>query len=161
MLQVVDIVRSNVRAVIQKAWKCTDVDTLHLYRVFSRVFNRLLWSHGQGLWNCFQASGNSWETIFNKSSDHITPFEMACCRRIVQLCRDCLLIVYQFAAEAKNTQHSITRDTAGGPGSYHSHKVPTSDSSSAWSPPGQLMSQRMSRLYHNRSQSISSLSGPS
>ena len=27
--------------------------------------------------------------------------EMSCCRRIVQLCRDCLLIVYQFAADAK------------------------------------------------------------
>ena len=26
---------------------------------------------------------------------------MSCCRRIVQLCRDCLLIVYQFAADAK------------------------------------------------------------
>ena len=26
---------------------------------------------------------------------------MSCCRRIVQLCRDCLLVVYQFAADAK------------------------------------------------------------
>ena len=26
---------------------------------------------------------------------------MSCCRRIVQLCRDCLIIVYQFAADAK------------------------------------------------------------
>ena len=31
---------------------------------------------------------------------------MSCCRRVVQLCRDCLLIVYQFAAEAKTAGSS-------------------------------------------------------
>lgn len=49
----------------------------------------------------FYLTSNSWETIFSKSTEVLTPAEMACCRRIVQLCRDCLLIVYQFAAEAK------------------------------------------------------------
>lgn len=52
-LQVVDIVRSNVKAVLQRIWHSSDVDNLRLCRIFSRVFNRLLWSHGQGLWNCF------------------------------------------------------------------------------------------------------------
>ena len=56
-IQVVDIVRSNVRAVLQRVWRVADVDNLPLYRVFSRVFNRLLWSHGQGLWNCFSSVG--------------------------------------------------------------------------------------------------------
>ncbi len=53
---------------------------------------------------------NSWETIFSKSSDIISHAEMASCRRIVQLCRDCLLIVYQFAAEAKSAagQNNLT-----------------------------------------------------
>jgi len=55
--QVIDIVRSNVRAVLQRTWRVPDVDGLQIYRVFSRVFNRLLWSHGQGLWNCFASSG--------------------------------------------------------------------------------------------------------
>ena len=54
--QVVDIVRSNVKAVLQRIWRSSDVDNLRLYRIFSRVFNRLLWSHGQGLWNCFSPS---------------------------------------------------------------------------------------------------------
>ena len=58
--KVIDIVRSNVRAVLQRTWKSPDVDSLRLYRIFSRVFNRLLWSHGQGLWNCFQSSGYVW-----------------------------------------------------------------------------------------------------
>ena len=49
----------------------------------------------------FSLHRNSWEMIFSKSSDVISSTEMSCSRRIVQLCRDCLLIVYQFAAEAK------------------------------------------------------------
>lgn len=99
--KVVDIVRTNVRAILQRVWRASEVDNLRLYRVFSRVFNRLLWSHGQGLWNCFSNLGNSWETIFSKSTEVLSSTEMNCCRRIVQLCRDCLLIVYQFAADAK------------------------------------------------------------
>lgn len=54
--QVIDIVRSNVRAVLQRIWRISDVDNLRLYRIFTRVFNRLLWSHGQGLWNCFSTT---------------------------------------------------------------------------------------------------------
>jgi len=101
--KVIDIVRSNVRAVLQRAWHTNDIESLKLSRIFNRVFNRLLWSHGQGLWNCFSGSGkNSWETIFNKSSEVIAATELNCCKRIVHLCRDCLLIVYQFAAEAKS-----------------------------------------------------------
>ncbi|WAR24816.1 TTLL7-like protein [Mya arenaria] len=110
--KVIDIVRSNVRAVLQRTWRVPDVDNLPIYRVFSRVFNRLLWSHGQGLWNCFAASGNcsSWETIFSKSSDAIDETELNCCRRIVQLCKDCLLIVYQFAAEAKTASQGVRQN---------------------------------------------------
>ncbi|KAK3777662.1 hypothetical protein RRG08_021773 [Elysia crispata] len=105
--KVVDIVRSNVRAMLQRIWRSSDIDNLRLYRIFSRVFNRLLWSHGQGLWNCFSPTSNTWETIFSKSSENISEPEMDCCRRIVQLCKDCLLIVYKFADEAKNPTSQV------------------------------------------------------
>lgn len=55
--KVVDIVRTNVKAVLQRTWKCSDVENLRIYRIVSKVFNRLLWSHGQGLWNCFSSAG--------------------------------------------------------------------------------------------------------
>lgn len=106
--KVLDIVRGNVRALLAKVWKVPDIDGLRLNRIFSRVFSRLLWSHGQGLWNCFQASSQSWETIFSKSTDNISTIEMLCCRRVVQLCRDCLLIVYQFASESKSSNKGIS-----------------------------------------------------
>ncbi|CAH1775587.1 unnamed protein product [Owenia fusiformis] len=138
--KVIDIVRSNIKAVLQRTYKCTDVDNLRLYRIFSRVFNRLLWSHGQGLWNCFStASSASWETIFSKSSDVIDPLEMSCCRRIVQLCRDCLLIVYQFAADAKCA--------SGTPSSSYATEDMKRRELKSWNP-NQSVSQRYSMSYH-------------
>ncbi|KAF7703496.1 hypothetical protein HF521_022503 [Silurus meridionalis] len=102
--KVLDIVRTNVRSLLQRIWREPDIDSLRLYRLFSRVFSRLLWSHGQGLWNCFCSSGrSSWESIFSKSSEVVTPQELQCCQRLVQLCRDCLLVVYKFVAESRGS----------------------------------------------------------
>uniref|UniRef100_A0A8C3AEX6 Tubulin tyrosine ligase-like family, member 7 n=1 Tax=Cyclopterus lumpus TaxID=8103 RepID=A0A8C3AEX6_CYCLU len=101
--KVLDIVRTNVRSVLQRIWREPDVESLHVYRLFNRVFIRLLWSHGQGLWNCFSNTGSSWETIFSKSSEVVLPQELLCCRRLVQLCRDCLLVVYKFVSESRGS----------------------------------------------------------
>uniref|UniRef100_A0A3Q4B270 Uncharacterized protein n=1 Tax=Mola mola TaxID=94237 RepID=A0A3Q4B270_MOLML len=101
--KVLDIVRTNVRSALQRIWREPDVESLHLYRLFNRVFNRLLWSHGQGLWNCFSNTGSSWETIFSKNSEVVSPQELQCCRRLVQLCRDCLLVVYKFVSESRGS----------------------------------------------------------
>ncbi|XP_064605449.1 tubulin polyglutamylase TTLL7-like [Liolophura sinensis] len=153
--KVIDIVRSNVRAVIQKVWKLGDIDNLRLMRVINRVFNRLLWSHGQGLWNCFSPSGNSWETIFSKSSDTISATEMNCCRRIVQLCRDCLLIVYQFAAEAK-TGASVQGGEVHQSGTSVQRKLLSGDGEgvgSNWNR-NRAVGQRVAQLYHTRAESL-------
>uniref|UniRef100_A0AAX7TET0 Tubulin tyrosine ligase-like family, member 7 n=1 Tax=Astatotilapia calliptera TaxID=8154 RepID=A0AAX7TET0_ASTCA len=109
--KVLDIVRTNVRSVLQRIWKEPDVESLHLYRLFNRVFNRLLWSHGQGMWNCFSNTGSSWETIFSKSSEVVSPQELQCCRRLVQLCRDCLLVVYKFVSESRGSLTGLKKDS--------------------------------------------------
>ncbi|XP_069795454.1 tubulin polyglutamylase TTLL7 isoform X2 [Narcine bancroftii] len=103
--KVLDIVRTNIRSTAQRVWKVQDVETLRLYRIFSRVFSRLLWSHGQGLWNCFSNSGSrsSWETMFNRNVEGLTPQELRCCQRLVQLCKDCLILVYRYAADFKGS----------------------------------------------------------
>ncbi len=104
----------------------------------------MLWMHGQGLWHCFTTSNNSsvffleikylfstqlnlidlrsWETIFSKSTFSISENELKCCYRIIELCKDCVLIVYQYAFEQntpatenatptniKQTNHSLYR----------------------------------------------------
>uniref|UniRef100_A0AAY4E2U5 Tubulin polyglutamylase TTLL7 n=1 Tax=Denticeps clupeoides TaxID=299321 RepID=A0AAY4E2U5_9TELE len=101
--KVVDIVRTNLRSVLQRVWREPDVESLHLYRLFNRIFNRLLWSHGQGLWNCFSNSGSSWESSFGRSSEVVTVQELQCCRRVVQLCKDCLLVVYKFVQDSRGS----------------------------------------------------------
>jgi tubulin polyglutamylase TTLL7 len=47
----------------------------------------------------------SWETIFSKSSENVDEVELNC--------KDCLLIVYQFAAEAKNASQVGERENEG------------------------------------------------
>ncbi|XP_019735777.1 tubulin polyglutamylase TTLL7 isoform X2 [Hippocampus comes] len=143
--KVLDIVRTNVRSALQRIWKEPDLESLHLYRLFNRVFSRLLWSHGQGLWNCFSNSGYSWESIFSKSSEVVSPQELQCCRRLVQLCRDCLLVVYKFVSESRGSLTGLSPewdDTrvpfAAGPASTHgstSAAVAAASSSSVSSPP--------------------------
>ncbi|XP_051930471.1 tubulin polyglutamylase TTLL7 isoform X1 [Hippocampus zosterae] len=143
--KVLDIVRTNVRSALQRIWKEPELESLHLYRLFNRVFSRLLWSHGQGLWNCFSNSGSSWESIFSKSSEVVSPQERQCCRRLVQLCRDCLLVVYKFVSESRGSLTGLSPewdDTrvpfAAGPASTHgstSAAVAAASSSSVSSPP--------------------------
>ncbi|KAL1022900.1 hypothetical protein UPYG_G00033920 [Umbra pygmaea] len=108
--KVLDIVRSNVRLMLQRIWREPDVESLHLYHLFNRIFNRLLWSHGQGLWNLFSNTGTSWETIFSKNSEVVSPQELQCCHRLVQLCRDCLLIVYKFVSESRCSLTGLSPD---------------------------------------------------
>uniref|UniRef100_A0A8C1V9C3 Tubulin tyrosine ligase-like family, member 7 n=1 Tax=Cyprinus carpio TaxID=7962 RepID=A0A8C1V9C3_CYPCA len=108
--KVLDIVRSNIRSVLQRVWSEPDVESLRLYHLFNRVFNRLLWSHGQGLWNCLSSSGSSWESVFCKSSEVVTTQERRCCQRVVQLCRDCLLVVYKFVADSRGSLSGLSPD---------------------------------------------------
>lgn len=53
-------------------------------------------------------SSSSWENIFSKSSEVISPQELQCCRRLVQLCRDCLLVVYKFVSESRGSLSGLS-----------------------------------------------------
>ncbi|XP_070323932.1 tubulin polyglutamylase TTLL7 isoform X2 [Odocoileus virginianus] len=108
--KVLDIVKTSIRAVLPRIWKVPDVEEVNLYRIFNRVFNRLLWSHGQGLWNCFCDSGSSWESIFNKSPEVVTPLQLQCCQRLVELCKQCLLVVYKYASDSRGSLSGIGTD---------------------------------------------------
>ena len=55
IFQLLDIVRANVASVLRRVWKRQDVVGLRLFRIFCRVFNRMLWNHGQGLINCLDS----------------------------------------------------------------------------------------------------------
>ncbi|CAO2600403.1 Tubulin polyglutamylase TTLL7 [Lemmus lemmus] len=108
--KVLDIVKSSIRTVLPRIWRVPDAEELSLYRIFNRVFNRLLWSHGQGLWSCFCDSGSSWESIFSKSPEVVTPLQLQCCQRLVELCKQCLLVVYKYANETRGPISGIGPD---------------------------------------------------
>lgn len=108
--KVLDIVKTSIRTTLPRIWKVADIDELPLYRIFNRVFNRLLWSHGQGLWNCFCDSGSSWESIFSRSPEVVTPLQLKCCKRLVELCKQCLLLVYKYATETRGTLSGVGSD---------------------------------------------------
>lgn len=108
--KVLDIVKKSIRTVLPHIWKVPDVEEVNLYRIFNRVFNHLLWSHGQGLWNCFCYSGSSWESIFSKSPEVVTPLQLQCCQRLVELCKQCLLVVYKYAADTSGSLSGIGTD---------------------------------------------------
>nr|XP_048309571.1 tubulin polyglutamylase TTLL7 isoform X1 [Myodes glareolus]XP_048309572.1 tubulin polyglutamylase TTLL7 isoform X1 [Myodes glareolus]XP_048309573.1 tubulin polyglutamylase TTLL7 isoform X1 [Myodes glareolus]XP_048309574.1 tubulin polyglutamylase TTLL7 isoform X1 [Myodes glareolus] len=108
--KVLDIVKSSIRTVLPRIWRVPDAEELSLYRIFNRVFNRLLWSHGQGLWSCFCDSGSSWESIFSKSPEVVTPLQLQCCQRLVELCKQCLLVVYKYTNETRGPISGIGPD---------------------------------------------------
>ncbi|GAB1288236.1 Tubulin polyglutamylase TTLL7 [Apodemus speciosus] len=108
--KVLDIVKSSIRTVLPRIWRVPDAEELSLYRIFNRVFNRLLWSHGQGLWSCFCDSGSSWESIFSKSPEVVTPLQLQCCQRLVELCKQCLLVVYKYTTETRGPISGIGPD---------------------------------------------------
>ena len=47
--------------------------------------------------------------MFSKSSFTISDTELKCCHRIIELCKDCVLIVFQYALEQK---HAISHSSA-------------------------------------------------
>ena len=50
---------------------------------------------------------SSWEMIFSKSTEVVSPTELDCCRRVVQLCCDCLLVLYRGAADKQRQSDVI------------------------------------------------------
>ncbi|XP_020138253.1 tubulin polyglutamylase TTLL7 isoform X2 [Microcebus murinus] len=108
--KVLDIVKTSIRTVLPRIWRVHDVEELNLYQIFSRVFNRLLWNHGQGLWNCFCDSGSSWESIFSKTPEVVTPLQLQCCQRLVELCKQCLLVVYKYTTDTRGSLSGIGPD---------------------------------------------------
>ena len=66
-----------------------------LFDIITRVFERLLRSRGQGLWNTFELGVLEWSSLSNiLFIGSCTPVEQGCCLRLVQLCRDALLLAF-------------------------------------------------------------------
>ncbi len=67
-------------------------------------------SEAVGFMYVFSFSRSSWESVFSKSSEVVTAQELRCCQRVVQLCRDCLLVVYKFVADSRGSLSGLSPD---------------------------------------------------
>lgn len=78
-----------------------------MYRVISRVCERLMFSQGQGLWNCFDLPDETWKSIGPLLTiGSLTPDEQLVCVKTVKLCKESLLLMYQLAAHgAESPRH--------------------------------------------------------
>ncbi|PAA48342.1 hypothetical protein BOX15_Mlig019363g1 [Macrostomum lignano] len=113
--KVIDIARQNVRIALDKALRMTASDVAaaadNLASLFEKLYNRLLWCHGQGLWETF-AGNTGWELILRQSREAPTETEINCCRRVVQLCQDGLMVVYLFSDAAQQLQQQQQQQQA-------------------------------------------------
>jgi len=92
-LQVIEIVRKNVR-VLCESQLATDrgrqtlldstsstmaqsVDDLRLYRMFQRVFSRMLWNGGRGLTDCLGVD-QRYRCIFSYLNIYFGAFDLTC-----------------------------------------------------------------------------------
>uniref|UniRef100_A0A1I8FLT0 Tubulin--tyrosine ligase-like protein 9 n=1 Tax=Macrostomum lignano TaxID=282301 RepID=A0A1I8FLT0_9PLAT len=79
--KVIDIARQNVRIALDKALRMTASDVAaaadNLASLFEKLYNRLLWCHGQGLWETF-AGNTGWELILRQSREAPTETEINC-----------------------------------------------------------------------------------
>lgn len=65
------------------------------FELLTKVFERLLRSKGQGLWNTFEISGLEWSSLANiLFLGNCSPAEQGCCCKVVELCRDALMLAY-------------------------------------------------------------------
>lgn len=59
---------------------------------------------------CFHANRSSWESIFSRSPEVVTPLQLQCCQRLVELCKHCLLLVYKYETETRGSLSGIGTD---------------------------------------------------
>lgn len=102
------LVLNSIDLSCKEAWSCFFFLFFYCYLWYKAVklSNCNLW---QRTWNhVFFHNRSSWETIFSKSTEVVTPEQLQCCRRIVQLCKHCLLVVYKYSSDSRGSPTGIS-----------------------------------------------------
>ena len=92
-------------AVIWGSWKNDSwptMDNAYGTRVETRIGMATHFRHVIN-WLRFRFCSSSWESLLVKSTLHLSPLELECCYRFVDLCRQALFIVYRYSINEKNS----------------------------------------------------------
>eukprot|EP00729_Bicosta_minor_P003291 gene3291-28036_t len=92
-VDIIKIVQSNVLCIIGTFWPTSVSGRVRVVQVINRMFDRLTWHNGHNLFKTFSVTlAHSLDGLINIS--HTSVLEQQCCHRVVELCQDCLLVVY-------------------------------------------------------------------
>ncbi|CAF0873151.1 unnamed protein product [Rotaria sp. Silwood1] len=99
---IIRIVWNNVQQIMKQLWKIDQyVEQLSLSKHFAKLEQRLLANNGQYLWDICQNRYNSWGSSLITSTNRLSPIELACCNRFIELCKQALFIVYRYSIDEK------------------------------------------------------------
>ncbi|KAL5487314.1 hypothetical protein EMCRGX_G019902 [Ephydatia muelleri] len=84
--ELLDHVREKVRRIMLGYWRTSDLKTVRLNKLVTKLFLFLLSNSGKGFWVTFVSQSGAWEQAFKAKMEALSMVELACCRRIVQLC---------------------------------------------------------------------------
>ena len=92
-VDIIKIVQSNVMCIIGTFWPTSISGRVRVVQVINRMFDRLTWHNGHNLFKTFSSTlAHSLDGLINIT--HTSVLEQQCCHRVVELCQDCLLVVY-------------------------------------------------------------------
>ncbi|CAF0804560.1 unnamed protein product [Rotaria sordida] len=99
---IIRIVWNNVQQIMKQLWKIDQyVEQLSLSKHLTKLEQRLLANNGQYLWDICQNRYNSWGSSLITSTNRVSPIELACCNRFIELCKQALFIVYRYSIDEK------------------------------------------------------------
>ncbi|CAF1350883.1 unnamed protein product [Adineta ricciae] len=110
---IIRIVWTNVQQIIKQI--CTTdepIEHLSLSKHLIKLEQRLLSNHGQCLWDICQNRHNSWSTTLMSNTVRLSPIELSCCNRFVELCKQALFVVYRYSTDEK-TEKQRQQQTEG------------------------------------------------
>ena len=97
---VIKIVWNNVQKIIKKIWTLeTFTEEISLNKHFAKLEQKLLVNNGQFLWDLCQKKQNSFESTMIISKHRLSPLEVACCNRFIELCKQALFVVYRYSID--------------------------------------------------------------
>ena len=117
---IIGIAWSNVQKIIKQIWTLDgSVEHLSITRHLAKLQQRLLANNGQCLWDICQNKhkyverelalfpplvvfcGSSWTTSLMSHTHRLSPIELSCCNRFVELCKQALFVVYRYSVDDK------------------------------------------------------------
>lgn len=107
--ELLDHVKDKVKRIMSCYWRTNDLKCVHLDKLVTRLFLFLLSNNGKGFWVTFVSQSTVWEQQFKAKVEALSMVELACCRRIVQLCHNLVTLGYYYHMSKPDLSSELLR----------------------------------------------------